>query len=734
MLHVPLWRFRLQPITSRLYRCGFCVWSCSYTSLSSPTMVSGSSSCSVITKKTLFDFIGHVLQRCITVHQCRQVHAQVIASDMMNRSGFLAARLVSVYSESGLLLDARNVFEGVISSLVPSDLLLWNSILRAYIYHGSYEVVLQLYAEMRKRGVLADGFTFPLILRACRFLDRYDLCRILHNHVIQMTSRDNPHVENELLLMYSKMGKMRDAYNLFVKMSVRDQISWNSMISGFSLNYDCDSAVRMVEWMQSEGFEPNEATLTPLLSSHRRCGRHEEVIKCFDVMRTRGVTASGEALAVFFSACADLGAFRKAEKAHGYAIKGGFVDYLPSKNALILVYGKQGKVKEAEQVFCGIVNKTIESWNSLMTSFVEAGLPDEALSVFSELEEMSDPLKVKANVITWTSIIRGCATRGRGMESLELFRKMQFSNVLPNSVTVCCILSTCAELTAFSLGREVHGHIIRTLAGDNILVQNGLVNMYMKCGSLSEGDMIFEVMTEKDLTSWNTMISGYGIHGHGERALGIFDQMIKAGFCPDDVTLIAVLSACSHAGLVKEGREIFYSMSKEFGIEPQVQHYACIVDMLGRAGFLKEASEILKSMPIEPNTRVWGALLNSCRMHNNMDLVEEPALQLFSLESEMAGNYMLLSNIYSAGGRWEESAKIRALAKTRDLKKVAGSSWIEVKKKVYVFSAGAAKGVTEENELPRIYQVLEVLICNMWKNKPTLDVNLHEENLDIFAE
>ncbi|XP_010459365.1 PREDICTED: putative pentatricopeptide repeat-containing protein At1g17630 [Camelina sativa] len=725
MVHSSLWRFRLQQIPWRLRNSCFHTSPCRpYTPISSPDVVSVSSyyySLTINNDQSLFD---HVLRLCLTAQQCKQVHAQVLVSDFIYRSGSLAANFISVYSWLGLLVDARNVFETV-SLVLCSDLRLCYSILKANVSHGLHVTALELYDGMRERGLAGDAYVLPLILRACRYLCRFGFCQAFHSHVIQIGLKENLHVVNELLVLYANnAGSVGDAYKLFVEMPVRNRMSWNVMIKGFSQEYDCESAVKIFEWMQREECIPDEVTWTSVLSCHSQCGKFEDVIKYFHVMRMSGSVVSGEALAVFFSVCAELGALSTAEKVHGFVIKGGFEEYLPSKNALTHVYGKQGRVKEAEHLFRQIRNKGIESWNSLITSFVDAGKLDEALSLFTELEEMNDVCHVKANVVTWTSVIKGCNVQGRGDDSLEYFRRMQFSKVLANSVTICCILSICAELPAMNLGREIHGHVIRTSMSGNILVQNALVNMYTKCGLLNEGSLVFEAIWDKDLISWNSIIKGYGMHGFGERALSMFDRMIRSGCHPDGITLVAVLSACSHAGLVEKGRGIFYSMSKKFGLEPQQEHYACIVDLLGRVGFVKEASEIVQNMPMEPKVCVLGALLNSCRMHKYMDTAEDIASQISVLEPERTGSYMLLSNIYSAGGKWEESAKVRALAKKKDLKKVSGSSWIELKNKIYKFSSGSIV----QSEFASVYLVLEDLVSHMLKKGPTHDGNNYEDD------
>ncbi|CAH2037125.1 unnamed protein product [Thlaspi arvense] len=504
MVHASFWRFRLQEIPYRLRNlCCFHTSPCPYTPIFSQSIVSVSSCWSLTTNndQSIFRYVDHVLGLCLTAQQCRQVHAQVLLSDLIYRSGSLAASLVSAYSRLGFLLDARNVFETV-SLVLWSDLYLWSSILKANVSHGQHENALELYAGMRERGLTGDGFILPLILRACRYLGRFGLCGAMHSQVIQIGLQENLYVVNELLTLYPKAGRMRDAYNLFVEMPVRNRMSWNLMISGFSQEYDCESAVKVFEWMQREEFIPDEVTWTSLLSCHSQCGKLEDVIKYFDVMRVSGNAVSGEALAVFFSVCSELGAFSTAEKVHGYVVKGGFEECLPSKNALTYVYGKQGKVKDAAQLFRQIRNKGIESWNALITSFVDAGKLDEALSLFTELEETNGFRDVKANVVTWTSIIKGCNVQGRGDDSLEYFRRMQFSKVLSNSVTICCILSICAELTALNLGKEIHGHVIRTSMSGNILVQNALKKVCkFSSGSTVESDFASIYPVLEDLIS-----------------------------------------------------------------------------------------------------------------------------------------------------------------------------------------------------------------------------------------
>ncbi|XP_062087692.1 putative pentatricopeptide repeat-containing protein At1g17630 [Humulus lupulus] len=661
------------------------------------------------THNELIEFFDYILGRCITTQQCKQVHAKVVLTGG-HWSGFLAARLVSVYSRLGLVKDSRKVFDNCPVETSSSNMLLWNSIVRANVSNGLFIEALELYDKMLKFGVWADGFTFPLVIRACAFIGDLFLCKRIHCRVLLMGFNNHLHVVNELLGMYGKLGQMKNASHMFDGMAIRSYVSWNYMISGYAFNRDYDGAIKMFRRMELEGFEPNSITWTSLLSSHARCGKHEETIELFGLMRSKGLGATAETLAVVLSVCADLAAVNTGKMIHGYVIKGGFEDYLFAKNALICLYGKCGDVEHAQKSFLEMKTKNIVSRNALISSYAESGLCDEAFEIFIQLEKSNGYPLVRPNIISWSAVIGGFAAKGRGEESLELFRRMQLTTVRANSVTVCSILSVCAELAALNLGREIHGNVIRAMMDDNILVGNGLINMYTKCGNFKEGQLIFENLDTKDLISWNSMITGYGIQGIGQKALSIFDQMIKSGFKPDNVTFVSILSACSHAGLINEGRSLFNQMSGVYGIEPQMEHYSCMVDLLGRAGLLQEASNIIKNMPMKPNACVWSALLNSCRMYKNISITEETADHIFhQINLESTGSYMLLSNIYAASGKWEESAKVRISAKTKGLKKIPGQSWIEVKKKVYMFSAGNAGQVNSK----LVYGLLRDLAFHM---------------------
>ncbi|CAI0383033.1 unnamed protein product [Linum tenue] len=375
------------------------------------------------------------------------------------------------------------------------------------------------------------------------------------------------------------------------------------------------------------------------------------------------------------------------------------------------MYAKLGRMVDARKVFEGMGVRTTLSWNMMVSGYSFNCDCVAALDIFRRMESEGLEPNLRPDIVSWTAVISGFAANERGEDGLNLFRRMQSAaNVTANAVTICSVLSACAELSALNLGKEIHGYTTRTFLCNELLVSNSLVDMYAKCGNLKEGRRVFERIEGKDMISWNSIIKGHGMHGLGVEALQMFDRMITSGHRPDGITFIAILSACSHAGLVSQGRLLFDKMVSKYRIEPRMEHYACTVDLLGRSGLLEEASEVVKNMPMEPNSCVLGALLNSCRMHKNTAFAENVASRMFGLVSESSWSYTLMSNIYAGSGKWEDSARERVSARSKGLKKAVGQSWIEVKKKVCKFVAGDC---LEEKDSDEIFQVLKGLTIQM---------------------
>jgi len=362
---------------------------------------------------------------------------------------------------------------------------------------------------------------------------------------------------------------------------------------------------------------------------------------------------------------------------------------------------QNGLVGEAQKLFQETPQRDVFSWTAMVSGLAQNGLIEEALKLFKEMPHRT--------VVAWNAMIAGFVQNGHGEEALKLFQQMQLTGVRPDSKTFASILPVFANFAALELGREIHGRIIRSGFQSEVVVVNALIDMYAKCGSRMKARQLFDKMYQRNVVSWTAMIAGYAMHGFVEEALKLFEKMKQSGMNPNSVTLVCVLSACSHAGLVNEGYYHFKSISENYHITPVMEHYSCMVDLLGRAGRLHEAQEFINNMPITPDAAVWSCLLSACRMHNNLQLGEYTAERIFQLGCKDAAPYVLLSNIYATAGRWDDIKKVRKLMKDRGIKKTPGCSWIEINKHVHAFLVGDRS----HPQMQKIYLELERLSREM---------------------
>lgn len=366
-----------------------------------------------------------------------------------------------------------------------------------------------------------------------------------------------------------------------------------------------------------------------------------------------------------------------------------------ASNCLISLF-KQGKEIHASILRRGY-GARVHIMTTLIDMYARFGCVRYASFVFNEMA-------VK-NVVSWSAMIACYARNGMAFEALEVFREMimETHDLNPNSVTMVSVLQACAALAALEPGKLIHAYMLRRGLDSILPVISALVTMYARCGKLGLGQRVFDLMEKRDVVSWNSLISSYGVHGFGKEAIKIFKEMICHGIQPSPITFVSVLGACSHSGLVEDGKMLFESMRKEHMISPSVEHYACMVDLLGRANKLEEAAKIIENMRIEPGPKVWGSLLGSSRIHCNVGLAERASKRLFELEPTNAGNYVLLADVYAEANMWNQVKRVKKLLQVRGLQKVPGRSWIEVKRKMYSFVS-----VDEFN--PQVEQMHALLI------------------------
>ena len=360
--------------------------------------------------------------------------------------------------------------------------------------------------------------------------------------------------------------------------------------------------------------------------------------------------------------------------------------------------------------------------NALLRFYVECGgCFDEVLKVFEVMPQR--------NVVSWNTLIAGFAGQGRVFETLDAFRVMQGEGIGFSWVTLTTVLPVCAQVTALHSGKEMHGQVVKSRKRGDVPLLNSLMDMYAKCGAISYCRKVFDRMQNKDLTSWNTMLTGYSVNGQTEEAMALFDEMISTGIRPDGITFVALLSGCSHSGLISEGQRLFDVM-QDYGVQPSLEHYACLVDMLGRSGKIDEALAVAENIPMKPSGSIWGSLLNSCRLHGNVSLAETVAERLFEIEPNNPGNYVMLSNIYANAGMWEGVKRVREMMAMRGIKKDAGCSWIQIKHRIHTFVAGGSSAFCSSAEYLKIWNELSNAIKEVGYI-PDTGVVLHEINEEL---
>ncbi|KAA0050956.1 putative pentatricopeptide repeat-containing protein [Cucumis melo var. makuwa] len=549
-----------------------------------------------------------------------------------------------------------------------------------------------------------------------------------------------------LIKSYFDKGLTREACNLFNEIPERDVVTWTAMIVGFtSCNHYPQAWTMFSEMLRSE-VQPNAFTMSSVLK-----------------------------------ACKGMKALSCGALAHSLATKLGIDRSVYVQNALLDMYAAScATMDDALSVFNDIPLKTAVSWTTLIAGLTHRGdgysgllafrkmlLEDVGPNSFSfsiaaracasissyscgkqihaavtkyglhcdapvmnsildmycrcnylcDAKRCFDELTEK-NLITWNTLIAGYE-RSDSSESLSLFFQMGSEGYKPNCFTFTSITAACANLAVLSCGQQVHGGIVRRGFDKNVALINSLIDMYAKCGSINDSHKLFCDMPGRDLVSWTTMMIGYGTHGYGKEAVKLFDEMVQSGIQPDRIVFMGVLSGCSHAGLVDRGLKYFRSMLEDYNINPDQEIYRCVVDLLGRAGRVEEAFQLVENMPFEPDESVWGALLGACKACKLSNLGNLAAQRVLGTRPNMAGTYLLLSNIYAAEGKWGEFAKMRKLMKGMDKKKEVGKSWIEIRNEVYSFVVGAKMGP----HIEWVHKVIDVLIWHMKDDGDVADLN-----------
>jgi pentatricopeptide repeat protein len=568
--------------------------------------------------------------------------------------------------------------------------------------------------DINPQSILVNPNTYASLLQHCAQTKAVEDGRNVHAHMIKTGFEQAMFAGNNLVNMYAKCGSLTDARQVFDKMFERNVVSWASVIAAYVQQ-----------------------------------GHAKEALKLFSAMQLDCIWANEFSVSSILKACSSIAALEAGHQLHAYIVKVGFGFSSFVVNALLDMYAKCGSIENARTVFDEIGQRDVVSWNSMIAGYARGGFKEEALQLFGHFQRedlkwdcttlatvvgvCTDLLALEVgkqlhsqiaktrsdcnvfvgsalldmyakcgsaddagkvfdrmpvhNVVSWTAMISGHAQQGNAEETIKLFIKMPLAGLKADEFTYAIVLSACGMLSSLKQGMQLHGQVLKSGFLLYVLVGNALVDMYAKSGSIENAHKVFDQMIQRDVVSWNSMIASYAQHGHGKEALQLFQQMQREKLVPNNVTFVGVLSACSHEGLLDEGCYYFDCMSKH-GVTAGMEHYTCMIVLLGRAGRLAEAEEFVNHMPFEPDIVAWRTLLSACRDHSNMEIGTRIAERILKLEPQDTGTYMLLSNIYAAAGRWDQVSKVRKLMKDRGVKKEPGLSWIEVRNRVHAFTVG----------------------------------------------
>ncbi|XP_043693508.1 pentatricopeptide repeat-containing protein At1g62260, mitochondrial [Telopea speciosissima] len=607
----------------------------------------------------------------------------------------------------GRLDEAKRVFD----MLGHRNSVTWNSMISGYVQRREIAKARKLFDEMPCRDIVSWNLMISGYI-SCGSGRLIMEARSLFN---RMRERDSVSW-NTMISGLARNGMMADALDLFHRMPEQNVISWNAMITGFLQNGDVSRAIDMFERMPRR----DSASLSALVSGLIRNGELDEAARI--LLKTGEMTDGSEDLVhAYNTLIAGYGQSRRVEEAQylfdqmpSYhdqkQINGRFERNVVSWNTMIMCFVKVGDLVSAQRMFDKMDERDAVSWNTMISGYVHASDMEAASNLFGKMpvpdtrswnlmisgyaqkgdlelsRDFFDRMPQKS-LVSWNSMIAGYEQNGNHDEAVVLFSQMVTEGEMPDRHTLSSVLSACAGLTALYQGMQIHQWVIKTVVPDTPIT-NSLVTMYSRCGAITEAKSIFnDTKLQRDVVSWNAMIGGYAYHGFAGEALMLFEEMKRKKVQPTHITFISVLNACAHAGLVDEGRKHFNSMIEDFGIEPRVEHFASLVDVVGRHGQLKEAMDLINAMQVKPDRAVWGALLGACRMHNNVELAQVAAEALMKLEPESSAPYVLLYNMHADAGRWDDATDVRMVMERNGIRKQTAYSWIELHNKVHMFVA-----------------------------------------------
>ena len=505
------------------------------------------------------------------------------------------------------------------------NIVTWTALMTGYVHNSQPEEAVLVFLDLLEAGVYPTGHTLGAILSACSVLCNLTLGKQVHGFSIKYLVNDvETSIGNSLCAFYSKCGALDSAIMAFRTMPDKNVISWTTIISGCSDNGEAELGLRFFLAMLETSVQPNEFTLTSALSL-----------------------------------CCEVQELALGQQIQSMCIKSGCESKLPVRNSIMYLYLKQGDMDRAKMLFRSMGTASLVTWNAMMAGHAQA------------MEIARDDVSAHRS----------------GVEALKVFQSLSRSGMRPDLFSFSSALTVCGRLSALEQGAQVHAQTIKSGFLFDLVVGSALVTMYSRCGSVEKACKAFVEMPMRTMISWTSMITAYSQHGLTWEALQLFEDMRFAGVRPNEITFVAVLSACSQAGTIDEAKRYFKMMTREYRIKPIMDHYACMVDLYVRLGLFKDAMDFIERMPFEPNEVIWSMIIAGCRSHGNMELAFFAASRLLECKNKSIEMYMLLLSMYISAERWQDVSKVRKLMKQDKVGGIKDWCWVTLRGKVYSFGA-----------------------------------------------
>ncbi|PKI52420.1 hypothetical protein CRG98_027173 [Punica granatum] len=616
----------------------------------------------VVPDKYTFPF---VLSACTKINgfaEGLQVHGAAIKTGW-DGDVYVQNSLIHFYFECGDMDDGQKVFDGMGERNVVS----WTSLICGYARGENPREAVSLFFDMVDSGIRPNSITMVCVISACSKLQDLSLGKRICAYIDDLGVKLHTHMANAVVDMYMKCGAFGNAKQIFDECEDRNLVLYNTVMSNYVREGMAREAINILnEMLLREGLRPDRVTLLSVVS-----------------------------------ACAHLDELALGRSCHAYALRNGLERWENISNAMIDMYMKCGETELACRVFDWMPNRTTVSWNSLIAGYIKNGDLESARKIFLEMPER--------DLVSLNTIIGALVQESSFEEAIELFRTMQREGVKPDRVTLVSVASACGYLGALGLAKWLYRYIRENDIHCDMRLSTALVDMFGRCGDPQSAMLVFDKMKERDVSAWTAAIGAMAMEGNGQRAMELFNEIIREGLKPDEVLFVGLLTALSHAGMVEEGWSVFKSMEEIYGISPLIVHYGCMVDLLGRAGLLEQALDFIKGMPSEPNDVIWASLLAACRKHKNLEMAAYATERINELNPNKTGIPVLLSNVYASEGKWSDVAKVRLRMKEKGIQKVPGSSSVEISGMIHEFTSGDEF----HPEMRHITRMLDEINCRL---------------------